>query len=109
MSDYVNVAAAILGGALGLFLMFRLDVFRGRGEAREPVPSEPTRPTGYVTTQPPSAAPILTALGAALLGVGVVIGSELGGFGLLLVIPGATLLVAALVMAIRGRSSPPGG
>ncbi len=108
MGDYVNLAAAIVGGALGLFLMFRLDLFRGRGDDREPVLSEPTLRTRYATTQPPSVAPILTALGAALLGVGLAIGSGLGGFGVLLLIAGVTLLAAALVTALRRRSSTPG-
>lgn len=105
MGDFVNLGAAILGGAVGLFLVFRLDLFRGHGEERDPVPAEATRRTGYVSTHPPSAAPILTALGAAVLGVGLALGSGLGGFGVVLLVPGVTLLTAALVTAIRRRSS----
>lgn len=107
MGDYANAAAAILGGALGLFVAFRLNLFRGRGEERDPVPAELSRPTGYFSTHPPSAAPILAALGVTLLGVGLVVGSSVGVFGAVLVIPGVLLLTAAFVTAMRRRSSPP--
>ena len=106
MADYLNVVAAILGAGLGLFLAFRLGAFRRGGEEPDPNPGEPSRPTGYVSTQRPSAAPILGALGATLLGVGLAIAS-LGVFSLAFVIVGIALLVAAVLTAVWRRSNTP--
>ncbi len=110
LGDYLNLAAAILGGALGLFVMFRLGVVRNRGEGREPVAPEPVAPeptvlTHHASAQPSSVAPILTALGLSLLGVGLAIGSHLEAFGLLPLVAGVALLAGALMAALRGRST----
>lgn len=107
LSDSVNVVAAILGAALGLLLVFRLNLFGGPGEDRSPVRAELTRATGYVSTHQPSAAPILAALGATLLGVGLALASKFGEFSLVLAILGVVLLVAALLTTVRRRSTPP--
>ncbi len=106
MADYLNVVGAILGAGLGIYLAFRLGVFRRSNEEPDSDPREQSRPTGYVSTQQPSAAPILGALGATLLGVGLAIAS-LGGFSLALVIAGIALLVAAVLTAVRRRSNTP--
>lgn len=103
--DNLNLVAAILGAALGLFIAFRLGAFRRSGGERDRIPAELSRPTGYVsTTHQPSAAPILGAMGAALLGVGIVVTSSIGGIGLVLVAVGIAVLGAALFIAVRRRS-----
>lgn len=102
--DNANIVAAILGAILGLVLAFRWGVFRGPSEEPNPVPAEFTRPTGYASTQQPSAAPILGAVGATLLGVGLATEPSLGVFSLALVIPGAALLALAVLFVARRQS-----
>lgn len=107
MADSLNVVAAILGAGLGLLIAFRLGVFRRGGEELDPNPGEVSRPSGYVSTQQPSAAPILGALGAGLLGVGLATASRLGLLSLALIIVGIALLVAAVITAVNRRSNTP--
>lgn len=104
--DSLNVVAAILGAGLGLFVAFRLVAFRRGGEEPDPDPGELSRPTGYASTEQPSAAPILGALGATLLGVSLAIASP-GGSSLALVIAGIALLSAAVLIAVWRRSNTP--
>lgn len=94
LADNANVIGAILGATLGLVLAFRLGVFRATDEERGPVSAEVTRPTAYVSTHQPSAAPIMAAVGATLLGVALAVEPSFGVFSLALVIPGAALLAS---------------
>lgn len=81
------------------------------------MPREPVRPVAYAKlSQPPSAAPILTAVGGTVLGIGLALGSGGGTLDPLPLIPGALILVAAVLSAISRRRttgvpppSPPGG
>lgn len=106
--DNANIVAATLGGVLGLVLAFRLGIFRGSSEEPGPASAEPKRRTGYVATPQPSAAPILGAVGATLLGVGLATEPSLGVFSFALVIPGVALLALAVRSAFRRKSETRG-
>lgn len=108
LADNANIVAAMLGGVLGLVLAFRLGVFRGSSEEPGPVSAELVRPTGYVSSHQPSAAPILGAVGATLLGVGLATEPSLGVFSFALVILGAGLLALAVLSAFRRQSETRG-
>lgn len=98
--DNANIVAVILGGVLGLALAIRLGAFGGSSEEPGPVSPEKVRQSGYVSSHQPSAAPILGAVGATLLGVGLATEPSLG-VSFALMIPGAALLALAFHSAFR--------
>ena len=103
MPDFTVVAAILAGGVVGLLLM-RWAVtqdkeVRTRSEA--PSAPEPPAPTGYTRRSVPTAGPILLAVGLALFGVGLAIGSGDAGLDARPLIPGALVLAAALAATLR--------
>ena len=96
LSDPVSLLAALVGGIIGVVLMVRLGGWRVSSHESAPTMEPQARPTGYASRHPPSAAPILTALGVAAIGIGLAVGAAGGSLGFLPLIPGVLLLVAGL-------------
>jgi hypothetical protein len=103
MADYTVIGAALAGAVVGLILLrwagARDTEDRARSEAT-PVP-EASTPTGYARRPMPTAGPILLAVGLALFGVGLAIGSGDAGLDARPLVPGAVVLVAALAATLR--------
>ena len=112
MDDFSVIAAGLAGAIAGLFLL-RVANARDRRAADDQTPprAEPPSPTGYAPRAVRTAAPILLALGLALVGVGLAFGSGGGGLDIRPVIPGVVVLLAAFVAFVRqgGHTSPPDG
>lgn len=53
--------------------------------------------------------PVLTAVGVAALGTALVVGTGDGGLGLVALLLGAALLLAAIVVTVRGATSDGSG
>ena len=108
--DPLSIVAAIAGGAVGLALVIR---FGGRHVSpRDSIPiSKPRpRPTGYAPTHSPTAAPVLTAGGLAVTGVGLALLPSVGAVSLILIAPGGGLLAAAALGWVRvGTAAARGG
>ena len=107
--DYSVIVAALAGAAAGVLLL-RLANSRDRRAAgdRTPPPAEPATPTGYARRPVHTAAPVLLAVGLALFGVGLAIGSGDGALDVRPVVPGVAVLLAALVLLLRqGRHTSP--
>lgn len=102
MPDYAVIAAALAGGVVGVVLMRLATWGGGRAEAdrTRPAPGPPT-PTGYSQQSIPTAGPILLAIGLALVGIGLAIGSDDAGLDALPLVPGSVVLVAALAATLR--------
>ncbi len=102
MGDYTVIAAALAGAVTGVLLMRLANAW---GAPAEPdgtqAPAEPSTPTGYARPPRSTAGPILLAVGLALLGVGLAIGSGDAGFDVRPLVPGAVVLVAALAATLR--------
>lgn len=107
--DPLSIAAAVLGGAAGIALMIRLGGFRGLPSASMPTAESRPRPTGYARTDAPTASPILTAIGAAVTGVGLALGSSTGVLSWLLIGLGGLLLAGAAWRWLRGPRAAVGG
>ena len=105
MGDFTVIAAALAGAVAGVLLM---RVVSARGAGQEPdgtQAAEPPTLTGYARPPMSSAGPILLAVGLAILGVGLAIGSGDGGMDVRPMVPGLVVLVAALVATRRaGRT-----
>ena len=101
-SDPVSVAAALAGVVVAIGLVVRFGWWRA---PRDTAPASPPRyvATEYATRHASSAAPILTALGGALLATGLVfVGHSVPlAIGPLLV--GGLLIGAAVLSAFRGH------
>lgn len=112
MDDYTVIAAALAGAAAGALLL-RLANARDARTDHDPTPPppEPPMPTRYARRPVNTAAPILLAVGLALVGVGLAIGSGDGALDVRPVVPGVAVLLAALVLLLRpgGHASPPDG
>lgn len=107
-SDPLTIIAAVAGGFLGLWAVLRFGCWRA---PRDVAPAAPPRsfPTGYASTHRPSPAPILAALGAALLGVGFALTAADVAFGYAPLVLGAVVGAAAVVSLIRaGRGDVAG-
>ena len=105
VGDNAVIAAALAGVVAGLLLMRVANVWGARPESDgTQAPAEPPTPTGY--TRPPrsTAGPILLAVGLALLGVGLAIGSGDAGLDARPLVPGAVVLAAALAATLRRRN-----
>ena len=102
MGDYTVIAAALAGAVAGVLLM---RVANARDARPEPdgtqAKAEPATPTGYARPTRSTAGPILLAVGLALLGVGLAIGSGDAGLDVLPLVPGAIVLVAAVAATLR--------
>ena len=100
--DYGVIVAALAGAAAGVLLL-RLANSRDRRAAgdRTPPSAEPATPTGYARRPVHTAAPVLLAVGLALFGVGLAIGSGDGALDVRPVVPGVAVLLAALVLLLR--------
>ena len=110
----ISVIAAGLAGAVAGLLLLRLANARDRRAADDRAPpgcAEPPSPTGYAPRAVRTAAPILLAVGLALVGVGLAFGSGGGALDIRPVLPGVVVLLAALVALVRqgGHTSPPDG
>lgn len=103
LSDPVSLFAALAGGIIGLLLMVRLGGWRVTSHESAATVGPQARPTEYASHHAPSAAPILTALGVAAIGIGLAVGTADGRLDFLPLIPGALLLVAALRSLLRRR------
>lgn len=101
--DPVTLFAALTGGIVGVALMVKLGAWRVSSPESAPTIEPQTRPTGYASRHAPSAAPILTALGVAAVGIGLAVGTAGGRLDFLPLIPGVLLLVAGL-LSLRRRS-----
>lgn len=102
MPDYTVIAAALAGGVAGVLLMRWAGAW---GAPHDPdgahPPAEPPTPTGYARRPVPTAGPILLAIGLALIGVGLAIGSGDAGLDARPLVPGAVVLVAAFAATLR--------
>ena len=107
--DPVSIVAAVAGGAVGLALMIRLGGFRVSRSDPAPGPPPQPRPTGYASTHPPTASPILTASGLAVSGVGIVLIPSIGVFSVAFIVLGGGLLAVAAVAWIRSGAGPASG
>ena len=109
MADYSVIVAALAGAAVGVLLLRLANSRDGRAASdRTPPPAEPATPTGYARRPVHTAAPILLAVGVALVGVGLAIGSGDGALDVRPVVPGVVVLLAALVLLLRqGRHASP--
>ena len=104
MTDPLVILAAVAGGLTGLLLLWRAS--RGASDDRHDEP--PPRPVvAYAETERPrpSAVPVLTAVGIASLGVGLAIGTGEGGLGPVALVPGAALLLAAIIVMVQRTMS----
>lgn len=101
MDDPLVILGAV-GGALAGVLLLRLPR-RAPNEVAASDPS-PSPAAGYAIPKRAraSAAPILAALGVTAVGVGLAIGAGDGGVEPLALLPGLALLMAALVVMLRG-------
>ena len=101
-SDPATVLGALAGAVVAVAVVVRFGWWRA---PEEPVPVSPPRsvPTEYKTSHAPSPAPILTAVGAALVAIGLTFSSYslILAIGTLLV--GGVLISAAVVSALRGH------
>ena len=107
MDDRIVILAAVGGGLTGLLLLLHAGR-ASRREERAADEEEAIEPTaGHVmahaaTPRPrASSAPILTALGVAVSAVGLLVGGGGAGLGPLALLPGAALLITALVVVAR--------
>ena len=110
--DPYSIVAAVAGGAAGIRLMTRFGGFRVSPKASIPTSptSHPLPPTGYAPSHSPSASPILTACGLALIGVGLVLAPSIGVLSFVLIGPGGGLLLAAALGWLGGGTvAAPGG
>jgi len=109
VGDGTVIAAVVAGAVAGLLLMrwaSAADRSASMPTADAPAAGEPpAAATGYRREPGHSAAPVLLAVGVALLGTGLAVGSGDGGIDGRAVIPGLAVLVAALVAARRGSPS----
>jgi hypothetical protein len=109
MPDCTVIGAALAGAVVGLILLrwagTRDTEDRARSEAAS-VP-EASTPTGYARRPVPTAGPILLAIGLALLGVGLAIGSSDAGLDARPLVPGGVVLAAALAATLRRQDTPP--
>lgn len=109
MDDYTVIVAALAGAAAGALLL-RMANARDARTDHDPTPpgSGPPMPTRYARRPVNTAAPILLAVGLALVGVGLAIGSGDGALDVRPVVPGVAVLLAALVLLSRqGRHASP--
>ncbi|MBA3689559.1 MAG: hypothetical protein H0W81_12160 [Chloroflexi bacterium] len=109
MDDYTVVVAALAGAAAGALLLRMANARDARTDHDPtPPPSGPPTPTRYARRPVNTAAPILLAVGLALVGVGLAIGSGDGALDVRPVVPGVAVLLAALVLLSRqGRHASP--
>lgn len=108
VTDPLVILAAVAGGLTGLLLLWRAS--RGPSDDRAEEPP-PRRVVAYAKTERPrpSAMPVLTAVGVAALGTALVVGTGDGGLGLVALLLGAALLLAAIVVTVRGATSDGSG
>jgi hypothetical protein len=101
-SDPVSVVAALAGVVVAVAVVVRFGWWRA---PTDPVP--PSRPryvaTEYATRHAPSAAPILTALGGALLAIGLVFVGHSLAVAIGPLIAGGLFIGAAVVSVLRGH------
>ncbi len=103
MGDYTVIAAALAGAVAGVLLLRPANAWGAPSDPDGPQsPAEPSTPTGYARPPRSTAGPILLALGVALLGVGLAIGSGDAGMDALPLVPGVAVIVAALAATVRG-------
>lgn len=104
MDDPVVIAAALAGAVVGVLLMRRANAQDRADRARSEPPAtiEPRRVTHYARRPASSAAPVLLAVGLALAGIGLAFGSGDDGIDARLLLPGAAVLLAAVVATLRG-------
>lgn len=109
MADYSVIAAALAGAVAGVLLLRLANSLDRRAAGdRPPPPAEPATPMEYARRPVHTAAPVLLAVGLALFGVGLAIGSGDGGLDVRPVVPGVAVLLAALVLLLRqGRHASP--
>ena len=109
MVDYSVIVAALAGAAAGALLLRMANARDARTEHDPtPAPPGPPMPTRYARRPVNTAAPILLAVGLALFGVGLAIGSGDGALDVRPVVPGVAVLLAALVLLLRqGRHASP--
>ncbi len=109
MPDYTLIGAALAGAVVGLILLRWAGArdTEGRTGSEPPPVTEASTPTGYTRRPVPTAGPILVAVGLALFGVGLAIGSSDGGLDARPLIPGGVVLAAALAAILRRRDTPP--
>lgn len=103
--DPLSIAAALAGAVVAVVLLVRLDWWRAPPtDTLAAAPPKPL-PTGYASTAQPTAAPVLFAVAAALVGVGLALtASGLGPGGLAPLAVGVAVLLLAFVILIRGRA-----
>lgn len=104
MTDPLVIIAAVAGGLTGLILLARVSRGSNDDRADEPLP-RPVIAYAKAERPRPSAVPVLTAVGVAAAGVGLAIGTGDGGLGPVALVPGAALLLAALVLTVRRMTS----
>lgn len=106
MDDPIVILSAVAGGLTGLLLLLHAGrASRKEGAIEEEGAMERTtrHVVGYAATPRTRAswAPILTALGVAVLAIGLLIGGVGAGLGLLALLSGGVLLITALVVVTR--------
>lgn len=100
--DPFSIVAAVAGGAVGIWLMTRSGGFRMSPKASIPTSRPLARFTGYAPPRSPTASPILTACGLAVIGVGLVSAPSIGVLSFVLIVPGGGLLLAVALVWLRG-------
>lgn len=100
MDDPFVILAAVAGGLTGLILLVRVSRGSSDDRADEPLP-RPVIAFAKTERPRPSAVPVLTAVGVAAVGVGLVVGTGEGGLGPVALVPGTALLLAAIVLTAR--------
>lgn len=107
--DPLSIVAAIAGGAVGLALMIRFGGSHVSPSDSIPMSKPGPRPTEYARTHSPTAAPVLTAGGLAVTGVGLALIPSIGVLSLLLIAPGGGLLAAGALGWVRAGTAPARG
>lgn len=105
VGDYTVVLAALAGAVAGMFLLRMANARDARdaraADDRPPPPITPPTSTRYARRSVHTASPILLAVGLALFGVGLALGTGDGAWDVRPLIPGLVVLLAALVAGLR--------
>jgi hypothetical protein len=101
--DPLIIAGAIAGAVVAVVLLVRLDWWSAPPADGLPMARPKLAPTGYASTAQPTATPVLFALSAALVGVGLVLTSSGLHLGFVLLGVGGGLLLVTFVLSLRTR------